>query len=96
MPVVVKLAAKQTEWIGDLGWTHTHYVDGRLARATIYINESLPWETTQSTLWHEWAHVLRSHIPAGDLEGDAAETCSILGAIEHQIQTSWRVGRGQE
>jgi hypothetical protein len=94
--VIVKLAPKRDGWIGDLGWNRTHYVNGHLVRAVIYINDALPWETTQSTLWHEWAHVLRSHMPCGDLEGDAAEKCSILGAIEHQIQTSWRLDRGQE
>ncbi len=95
IPVKVKLAPKSKRWVGDQGWTYSHYLDNRLVRATVYINDAMHWETTQSTLWHEWAHVLRSHIPAGELDGDAADRCPIFGATEQQIQTSWRIDRGQ-
>lgn len=95
VPVVVKLAQRRDVWPGDCGYTQLNYSDGKLERATIYVNRSLPWETTQATLFHEWSHLLRGHIPCGDLDGDAGEKCPIFGSINHQIDASWRLERGQ-
>lgn len=63
--------------------------NGRPQRFEILIRRGMPWNETQSVLWHEHAHCLRWHLPLAPDDSSNDDRDSILGIIENRINAKW-------
>lgn len=66
---------------GECAWS----VDER--RCVIHVADDQNYEQTIDTLWEEWAHYLRDHLPP--MNGHDSDHDELYGCIRARIQRAW-------
>jgi hypothetical protein len=69
-----------------MGMCYAHFDEANNPCAfAIHVSRSLDWQAAQSTLFEEWAHALRMHCKAGDVE----KHDDVFGAWFNTIRRTW-------